>query len=91
MSITFEPSAAGVSRGWMLLTASWRRLTEASANHAEDRKIAEAIGQLSQFNDRELSDIGLGRSDLTPEGLATAGTRRSLRQAALDAEIAARR
>lgn len=81
MSTTFEPAAAGASRGWTLLTASWRRLAEAWAIDAEDREIAEAIGQLSRFDDRELDDIGLCRSDLTPEGLAAAAARRSLRQA----------
>jgi uncharacterized protein YjiS (DUF1127 family) len=90
MSITFDPAAAGASRGWTLLITSWQRLAEAPAINAEDRKVAAAIRQLSQFNERELNDIGLGRSDLTPEGLAEAGARRSLRQAAISAEIATR-
>jgi uncharacterized protein YjiS (DUF1127 family) len=91
MSIMFEPAAAGASRGWTLLSACWRRLAEASAIDAKDRKIAQAIRKLSQLDERELNDMGLSRSDLTPERLAEAGARRSREQAAIAAEIAARR
>jgi hypothetical protein len=74
-----------------LLSASWRWFSETPAIDAEGRKTAEAIRQLSRLDDRELSDIGLCRSDLTPDGLARAGARRSLRQAPIDAEIARRK
>lgn len=90
MSITFDPAAFGTSRGWTLLSTTWRRLADFWAVDPEERKIAEAISQLRKFDDCELSDIGLCRSDLTPEGMADAGARRGLRQAAIDAENAAR-
>lgn len=72
------------------LSAAWRWLAGASPASPEDRRAAEAIGRLRTFTDQQLSDIGLGRSDLTIEGLTTAGARRSLLQAALDAEMVAR-
>lgn len=91
MSTMLAPAAAGNSVGpWTWLKAAWQRVTEATAIEAEDRKAVEAIRQLSRFSDLELNDIGLCRSDLTPDGLAAAGARRSLRQAAIDASIAAR-
>lgn len=91
MAIIFEANATGASRRWTSLFDFLRRLTEPSATSAGDRQIARAIGQLSQFDDRELTDIGLCRSDLTPDGLAVAGARRRQRQLAIDAEASQRR
>lgn len=92
MTTVLLPTFVGKSAGlfWSWLNASQRQLTEAWANDARDRSNAEAIRELSRFEDHELNDIGLCRSDLTPEGLAIAGNKRSLRQAAMDAEIARR-
>lgn len=88
MTIMFEPATAGMSRGWTLLFAGWRQLTATPAINAEDRRTARAIRTLSGMDERELNDIGLSRSDLTPEGLAEAGARRSREQASIAAEIA---
>ena len=46
-----------------------------------DTSNSRAIRQLSAMTDSELSDIGLGRSDLTPEGLNHAAERRARKQA----------
>jgi hypothetical protein len=91
MSITSDASVAGASREWTLLLDFWRRRPGPAATGGEDRRIAQALGQLSQFDDRELSDVGLCRSDLTPDGLAAAGARRRARQAAIDAAVPQRR
>ncbi|KRS19205.1 DUF1127 domain-containing protein [Roseovarius indicus] len=53
-----------------------------------DTRIVAALRELSTFEDHELSDIGLCRSDLTPEGLVLAGERRKTQQAAIDREAA---
>lgn len=88
MSIVFDSTTATGPRGWALLAGFWHRLAGEPAAETEDRKTARAIRQLSQLDDYGLSDIGLCRSDLTPDGLAEAAARRARRQAALDAEIA---
>jgi Domain of unknown function (DUF1127) len=48
-----------------------------------DQAIARALGELRAMTDQELSDIGLGRSDLTTEGLQQAAKRRAMQQASL--------
>ena len=88
MSIVFDPASATRPRGWALLTGFWHRFAGEPAADTEERKSARAIRQLSRLDDYGLSDIGLCRSDLTPECLADAAARRARRQAALDAEIA---
>lgn len=45
-------------------------------NETDTAALSAALCQLTRFSDRELSDIGLARSDLTQEGLAVAGTKR---------------
>jgi hypothetical protein len=65
------------------------RFRTASASQTPaDRSVAAALKKLSGFEDHQLADIGLCRSDLTPDGLAIAGARRSRRQAELDGEAA---
>ncbi|MEM7717890.1 MAG: DUF1127 domain-containing protein [Pseudomonadota bacterium] len=39
-----------------------------------------AIAELRAMEDYELADIGLSRSDLTPDGLAVAGAKRKAKQ-----------
>ena len=39
-----------------------------------------AIAELRAMTDNELADIGLSKSDLTPEGLAIAGAKRKAKQ-----------
>jgi len=39
-------------------------------------EVAGALRELQRFSDRELADIGLGRLDLTEEGLVIAGWKR---------------
>ncbi len=50
--------------------------------------ISEVVKELASFEDYQLADIGLCRSDLTPEGLTVAGMRRRLEQARMEAERA---
>lgn len=52
-----------------------------------DSNTARAIKDLSKCTEYELNDMGLSRSDLTPDGLACAGARRSYHQAKIDREI----
>jgi hypothetical protein len=51
-----------------------------------DAQMEAALKELASFEDYQLNDIGLCRSDLTPEGLTIAGMRRRLEQARMDAE-----
>lgn len=88
MTILLVPGAATAKSVLKAWRARLRHFSRSSANAAEDRKISEAIRQLSKFDDHQLNDIGLARSDLTPDGLAAAGARRRHRQAVIDAEIA---
>jgi uncharacterized protein YjiS (DUF1127 family) len=66
-----------------------RRIFRAEPISHEDRAVAAALADLSRFEDHQLADIGLCRSDLTAEGLATAGARRARQQAQIDLETAA--
>ena len=54
----------------------------------ETAEVAKALAELREFDDHQLHDIGLSRSDLTSNGLETAGAWRSLRQSRIDIEIA---
>lgn len=65
-----------------------RRIFRAEPTSHEDRAVAAALAELSRFEDHQLADIGLCRSDLTAEGLATAGARRGRQQAQIDFETA---
>lgn len=59
---------------------------------ARDRRpettINQILKELASFEDYQLADIGLCRSDLTPESLTIAGMRRRLEQARMEAERA---
>lgn len=79
------------------LLGSWNWSTEPSL--AEGKRLRlnwkldvgwerRAIEELRRMSDRELADIGLSRSDLTLEGLQTAGAKRAFRQEAVATEIA---
>lgn len=82
MTTMTKPAAAGLfGNGWACLTAPWTHFA-GGVTTADHRSMAQAIKTLSRYSDRELSDIGLSRSDLSPEGLETAGARRRRRQAA---------
>jgi Domain of unknown function (DUF1127) len=48
-----------------------------------DPAVSRALAELRAMTDQELSDVGLGRSDLTPEGLKQAARRRAVQQAAI--------
>lgn len=90
-SLTFEPPTAGPARERALLSASWRHFTDALSTVARQRRIARALRSLSDAEDYALNDMGLSRSDLTPQALARTSALRALRQMAIDAEIATRR
>ena len=74
--------------GIAMSTVSAAQALFATSN--DQTKIERAIAELQPLEDYQLNDIGLCRSDLTPDGLAAAGMRRSARQHAIDLEIAER-
>lgn len=65
---------------------TWRR---PASGIRHTGKINSAIRELKRMKDYELADIGLCRSDLTPDGLESAGARRSALQARIQREAAA--
>ena len=69
--------------GWIVYIRAAR--AEAKSRRSAG-SVSRALKELSTFSEYELNDIGLTRSDLTPEGLAAAGARRSLLQEQMDAE-----
>jgi len=86
-SIPFEPAAP--SRLMSFLFDDLRRLAEALITNTGALKSARAIRKLSEFDERELDDIGLTRSDLTSDRFAQASVRRAAKQAAINSETVA--
>ena len=80
----------GANNIWNGIRKGWSVLRGAMKAGEEDREMARALKELAAFEDYQLHDIGLCRSDLTPEGLAVAGAWRSLKQAGLARELAGR-
>ncbi|MEM1131165.1 MAG: DUF1127 domain-containing protein [Pseudomonadota bacterium] len=73
---------------WTELSAFRRMLDCDALANAQSDTVYKALNELRDMPDYQLVDIGLSRSDLTPEGLATAGMRRRAKQRAISIEIA---
>lgn len=69
-------SENGIQKTPVLMTL-WRRL---GAARAQEREMTGTLRALSELEDYQLDDIGLCRSDLTPDGLEAAQRRRNWRQ-----------
>ena len=67
-----------LKRSGKSLVLRWR-----SVGKANDR----ALEELRYMSNHQLADIGLSRSDLTPEGLAIAGAKRALRQGLMSTKV----
>ncbi len=83
MNASYAPFSGFVS-GWAQYILAFAKGSD-EQNAKND--IDKALDELSKFSDHELYDIGLSRADLSPEGLAAAGERRSHQQAMIDAEM----
>lgn len=69
--------------------ARFRSAFRPSPEAEHRRRAAMALRELAAFEDYQLSDLGLRRTDITPQGLEAARIRRGFRQAMIDRECAA--
>ncbi|MEM9708818.1 MAG: DUF1127 domain-containing protein [Pseudomonadota bacterium] len=73
---------------WTELSAWARDTAQDVLRYSRTKSIPQSLHELNALPDHQLSDIGLSRSDLTPNGLRTAGTRRTAQQRAVSSDIA---